>query len=273
MPIHSLSLTVPTIIVVALLLAYHALPALGLYWTYRIPEDICVAPFQPGATSFPPHVARYFGKVDESLIRLGFRPLGGIALTDPMPRVKAITVLYVHPTHDDSALVSVIYGILDENEQANSGAHEPLQMRYVEFFSRFDDETVRQILTNNSDNAGSFPPRPSDLTFRFPHVSDIEHLYHLHERLVERHSPSSRKIVRALKEFHGDLAKYLHSVLVETYRTQEQTGYLIYDAANRRWRPTFRGAGLMMWRELPPWKQLRALRVQKLGLHLERELG
>jgi hypothetical protein len=252
-------------LVVGLLLAYHVLPALLIHATQRFPEDIRAVPFQPDATALPRHIADYFANAESALTRLGFRCLGGIALPDPLPNVKAIVTLYVHPMHRDSAMITFIYGV-----QAN--VLPPLQLRYVEFISRFDDETVRLVQTNNTDNSGSFPAKPSDLTFRFSHINDIEHLYRLHQKLVAQHGPSSRKVVRALDEFHGDLVRYLNAILVEAYREQEQSGYVAYDAINRQWRPTFRGAGLMAWRELPPWKQFSTMRLRQLGKNLEREL-
>lgn len=253
-------------VVVGLVIAYHALPALLIYSTQRFPEEICVAPFQPEVTALPPHVADYFANAEAALTRLGFERLGGLALPDPMPYVKAIVVLSVHPTNRDSAMVSSIYGV-------HPNAPQPLQLRYVEFITRYDDETVRLVQTNNANNAGSFPAQPTDLTFRFPHVSDSEHLYELHQKLLTRHGPTSRKVVRVFDEFHGDLVRYLNAILIETYRAQEQTGYLTYNAEKRHWRPTLRGASLMTWCELPPWKQLRAMRLRHLGRTLERELS
>ncbi len=266
-------------IVIALVVAYHALPALAIYATQRFPEDICVAPFQPDAASLPADVADYFANAEAALLRLGFERVGGIALPDPMPRVKAILVAYIHPTQRDAAMVSVIYGVATDRDVASFGRHgaeppnlKPLQHRYVEFVARYRDEVVRLVQTNNSDNTGSFPARPTDLTFRFPQVADVEHLYRLHQKLAAQHGPSSRKVVRLFDEFHGDLVRYVHAMFVETYRDQEQTGYVRYDVTRRHWRPTLRGAGLMTWCELPPWKQLRTLRVRQLGRNLEREL-
>jgi hypothetical protein len=173
--------------------------------------------------------------------------------------------LYVHDEDREAALVSAIYGI--------TAQERPLEMRYVEFMAQFAGGDVRVVQTNNTSEVGSFPPLPQDLTFRFPHVADLDRLYRLHRALVRRHAGRQRRGLRVVEDFGGDATAYFREVVFrKAFQDQESTGYLRYNAVQDCWQPTLKGAYLMTWRELWPIKPMIRARVRRRGLRLEREL-
>lgn len=145
-------------------------------------------------------------------------------------------------------------------------------MYYTEFLSRFDADEVALIHTNNTTMIGSFPDLPNELAFRFPQVKDIQRLDRLHQKLVDRHAPSARKIVSLYDRHEGRVVSYIRSVLLDGYRKQEGTGYLVYREYGNYWRPTVKGAYLMTWALLWPMKAILLGRMYRRARQLLREL-
>jgi hypothetical protein len=140
--------------------------------------------------------------------------------------------------------------------------------------SEFNDERLRAIFTNNHDDPGSFPVSPAAPTYRLPQIGDIVRLYRMHQELVERTGPKTRRILRVLDEFHGDAPEYIKiRVLQAEYRRQAENGYLRLDASEENWCPTLSGGFRMVWKELWPIKPIRVALVRSRGRQLEQNLG
>jgi hypothetical protein len=254
------------VIPAALFAGYFLLIPLLILATQRMCADGEILPFDPVKTPPPPSLATYFHGTDAALSDLGFRRLGSFALPDTAPNLRAILQLYLNDERRDLAMVSVVHGTVEQGPD--------LQTRYVEFVSRFSGGSTRIVQTNNCREVGSFAPLPQELTFRFPHVRDLVHLYQLHEALVWRHADGGRKIVRVLEQFGEDARAYLREVVLrESYQDQEATGYLRFNEAGNCWRPTVKGAYLMTWKELWPIKQLLRARIRRNAYQLERDLS
>jgi hypothetical protein len=132
---------------------------------------------------------------------------------------------------------------------------------------------LRLVQTSNLLTAGCFARLSQELTFRFPHIQELSKLYQLHQSLVRLNAVAERKTLEILEKFNGDVAAYLaDTVIRDSYRDQETTGYLRYSAIERCWRPTLKGAYLMTWRQLWPIKQIREAQAKRKGHQLEREL-
>jgi hypothetical protein len=214
----------------------------------------------------PPKTRDYLDDCGEALLGLGYEPQSCVALPEPMPDVVAIGQLWIHPERKDAALVSAIFG-------TNPGVASPMQTYYTEILSRFTSEDVAVIQTNNAQMVSSFPDLPNELTFRFPMVTSLNTLDRLHQKLVKQHAPPAKKIVSLTDEFRGDMTKYVRAVLVESYRKQEGTGYLRYNADRNFWQPTVKGAYLMTWGQLWPMSAILKSRIKSRATQLLRELG
>ena len=235
-----------------------------IYLTQRMNGDPRIVIFDAEENRLPPQVAEYFDDAGESLLGLGFEPFPCVALPDPMPNVRAICQVWVHPERRDATLVSAIFGVAQ-----NAGK---MQTYYTEILSRFADEDLSTIQTNNAQIVSAFADLPDEPTFRFPQVKSVGELDRLHMRLVDRHSPGRRKVVTLLDKFDGDLEKYFRWALVNSYRKQEATGYLAYNEHGNYWRPTIKGAYLMTWSQLWPMSAMALSRIRRRGLQLQREL-
>lgn len=228
--------------------------------THPLEPDL--VPFPPDLPSLPNDVAATFSAATRQLGAVGFEVLSGFGLPRQMPNVKAVVLLFANRATKDMAMATAIYG------EAADGS--TLQTHYVEIASVFRDETVVQ--TNNCDQLSAFRARPPVHTTQFPQVADAARLFRLHAALCRRFAPAALKAMPLDEEFGGDAQAYLAAALREELDRQIPTGYMERDEAAGIYRPTVKGAFLMTWGELFPFKQIRRLRRDRQARELLAEL-
>lgn len=221
-----------------------------------------LVPFPPDLPSLPDDVAATFAAATHQLGAVGFEVLSGFGLPRQMPNVKAVVLLLANRATKDMAMATAIYG------EAADGTR--LQTHYVEIVSTFRDDTVVQ--TNNCDQLSAFRTRPPLYTTQFPQVADAARLFRLHTALGRRYAPAAGKTMPLDEEFGGDAQAYLAAALREELDRQILTGYMTRDDAAGLYYPTLKGAYLMTWGELFPFKQLRRLRRDRKAKVLFAEL-
>ncbi|MBI1346562.1 hypothetical protein GC163_09770 [bacterium] len=251
--------------VILLIPAFYLLVPWLIYCTQRMNGHPDIVPLDM-SRALPKRVTKYLRETSRDLSTLGYEGHPCLALPNPMPNVVALVQLWIHPQRQDAALVSMIFGV---SEQPNVG----INTFYTEFLTRFDDTKVSLIQTNNTSQLNAFPDLPNELSFRFPMVKSITQLDRLHQKLVKQHAPRARKLISLYDQHDGDLMQYIHSVLVDSYRKQEATGYLQYDENRDDWRPTVWGAMMMTWGQLWPMTQVQKSRIRQRAEELLAELG
>lgn len=249
----------------SLALYFFGLPAL-IYGTFTMKARPQFGRFDPYQTPPPGSAGRYFAEVDQELKRLGFEWREGLTVLDLMETAKALTFIYSHPKSLDSAMMAVAWGINPTTHSVNLTAY------YVEFVARYRDGNIPQLETNNNRVLGAFPDTAQSRKFRFPHLEDIEHLLQLHEKLQEREQPGGRKYLRLDEEFRGDCAEYLQTIFREEFERQVGTRYLYYRVKDDTYCATIKGALLMTWKQLWPFKGILTAGIAARGKRLEREL-
>lgn len=208
-----------------------------------------VVPFPIDHPGLPEDVREHFDTVTEEMARVGFEPVAGLALPRQMPDVKAVLVMFANRTTKDAAIATAIYA---------DKLDPPLQTSYVEIISRFRDG--RMVQTNNSQQMGAFPMKEGVSTIYFPSVQRADRLYRVHQALADRFARDAVKVLRLDEEFHGDAAAYLTRALREELEGQIDTGYMFLSPDGEVFRPTIKGAFLMCWALLFPFKQIRFAR-------------
>ncbi len=220
-----------------------------------------VVPFPIDHPDLPEAVRDHFDYVTEELTRVGFDVVAGLALPRQMANVKAVILMFANRTTKDAAIATAIYA---------DKLDPPLQTAYVEIVSRFRDGIVVQ--TNNSHQIGSFPLKEGYTNTQFPTVQKADRLYRIHQALAERHGSDAGKVLRLDEGFHGDAAAYLAFAIREELEGQIPTGYMYLAPGGDVFRPTWKGAFLMCWALLFPWKQLRFARRDRKERRLLGEL-
>jgi hypothetical protein len=205
-----------------------------------------VVPFPIDHPDLPEPVRDHFDAVTVEMARVGFEPVAGLALPRQTPNVKAVILMFANRATKDAAIATAIYA---------DKLQPPLQTAYVEIVSRFRDGRIVQ--TNNSHQMGAFPEKEGITTTYLPSVPEADRLYRIHLAIGERAADNAVKVLRLDEDFRGDARAYLACGLREELERQIDTGYLFLDSANEVFRPTLKGAFLMCWAMLFPWKQLR----------------
>lgn len=194
----------------------------------------------------------------------GFESLGGIALPDPLPNVRVIGEFFVNREEQAEAAVFVMFAMANE--------FWTMKKSYVEFVSEFRSGNLRQLSTADIGELGSFPDAADTLYFRLPDIADAEELWNCHRELVERHAAGLRKSLRVFEEFSDDPALRISATLQDDYERQVASGYLRLSRDGEHYRPTIKGAYLMVWKELWPIKNIRNALLRSRGTKVLDEL-
>jgi hypothetical protein len=220
-----------------------------------------VVPFPIDHPDLPEPVRDHFDTVTTQMARVGFEPISGLALPRQTPNVKAVILLFVNRTTKDAAIATAIYA---------DKLDPPLQTAYVEIISRYRDGTLVQ--TNNSSQMGAFPSKEGATTTYIPSVPQADRLYRIHQALAERSARDAVKVLRLDEEFHGDAVAYMAFAMREELDGQIETGYMFLSPDGEVFRPTWKGAFLMCWAMLFPFKQIRFARRDRKEQRVLEEL-
>jgi hypothetical protein len=225
---------------------------LGLVAAYYLVAPMVVR-FQQRYPAHPEFTALEFEKLDPSLAKflmsqtkalfaLGFDEPTLIQIPDPAPGVTAYLIMVLNRQTGDKAMVTALVG------------HGPPEMRllYLEFSTRF--ETGELFDTLNSPELGAFPPGPLTVRTQVPQVDDPEALYELHTYVMSKHDIRSKKVVYEPNEALDYLTQY---AFVKTYDEQVARGWLYYDESRDVYGLTLKGAYLISWGLMQPFKVLR----------------
>jgi len=197
---------------------------------------------------WPAEIQRLFVESIGELTELGFEVVDGLFLPSAVQNVKTALVLLVHPDEVDAAMVTAMY--------AQPVSASSLKTLYVEFSTTFDDGSIYDV--NNSSQMGSFPRREEMHLCQLVKVQDVRSLYCVHQAVL-RHAGrnQSQKVLPLDEQFDGDAVAYLQHAMEREFQAASEQGYLKRASDGRSYQPTLKGAYLMVWKELWPWKLVR----------------
>jgi hypothetical protein len=247
------------------MLFYLGIPLL-IWKAHRFEETPTIQRIDPGTLPLPADVQQYLDFVATDLQKIGFESRATLLLPSATPHVISLLRMFVNPTEKCSAMANSMIATIktSEGDRVN---HQP----YVEFTTRFDDGKV--FNTNNSSLLSSFPPAPKVLTTRAPWVPDPTMLHIAHDLITRSRSDGARRVVRLDEAFGGDEVAYLQACMKEEYEHATKIGYMRLGLGETFYRPTLRGAYLMTWKELPPFKQWRARRARAQAERIMEDAG
>ncbi len=234
----------------------------------------------------PDEVGHYLEVARAHLLRLGFEELDRLYLPYQMANVKAILRLYVNRVERDSAMAVVLYGLI--------GQRWVLKMKYVEICRRFRDGT--EVDTRNAKEIGSFPIPPYKTAIPAPWLRDIADLYGAHQAISNLVGGGKEGELSLDSSYHGDVPAYLSAGMIEELEDACHAGYLRRSATDgpgieiaedddnpfrspasplpsAHYRATVKGACMMTWNELWPFKSLIRARHYRRARWLLAEAG
>ena len=225
-------------------LAYLGLP-LVIKSTLKINARPSLNPLR--AELMPDPAQEYFAETRPKLRELGFEQAECFVMEPSVPNVKPHVTLWINRRTGQAVTANVLI--------VNVPGDKPPQIKkYVEFLTRLDDG--RTILTNNSADLGAFKKTASSDALSATRIHDIGQLYKLHlwrESALGAKSDTPRSLPAGGTELEWFARGYEESI-----KRQIETGYLeVLDAECGLYGPSFQGAYMMTWAELPPMKSMR----------------
>ncbi len=211
-------------------------------------------PFDSATHPLTPHLADTMRQNVASLERVGFQVVADLFRSDTATRMR---VALMDMGGEDLALVVGI-----------SPAQKPDRgVCAVEIVARFEGN--RSLSVGNTPIPGALAPVAGRDKARFRAVRDPARLYRIFQALVARRYGALR---RAPPDHRSYPAAFLGAAMGRELREQLDTGYLWLDAAADAYRPTWKGAWLMCWKLLQPFRDIHEWLSDRRATALLREL-
>jgi hypothetical protein len=211
--------------------------------------------------SLPAEVVEHYQTVIEDLQPLGFEPAGGVFLPNATPVTKAFVLLLRQAQNKEVAWATAIYSCTRRETR--------LQTAHLGISTWYPDQS---FYTTNHSVVGAFPRRPRQTKTQLPMVEG-NRLYRLHQAVLGREAPAEKKVLRLDDEFKGDVAAYVQNSMCEEFRDAADGGYMCLSTDGTMYVPTWKGAFLMTWSQLWPFKAIKRARIKRTARQLLHELG
>ncbi len=250
---------------VSIALAYLLIPPILILLTFRQDANPKLELVDP-QTALPGEVQSYFSRCHEELAPLGFENVGTLFLPNQLPNVRALLALYVDRDAKTGAMPVVMY--------AQMGDQWSIQTQYVEFSTSFTDGST--VNTGNQNVPGAFPVREGCISTLHPELQSSSVLYEAHRAVLQTHRSGRQRVMNLDSKHGGNVPAYIAGGMREEFEHAVNIGYLKLDqvgpppqprepspyqppreANESAFRPTIKGAYLMTWQELWPFKPIR----------------
>ncbi len=167
----------------------------------------------------------------------GFENPNFIAIEEPSPNQSVTGVVTFHPEGSTGCRWGFYQGGIQKTT-------------YLEFVSMLDDG--HWVITNNNKVERAFAPSQISSQANFPERQTVEELWKAHRAHLRLVSRGRTVQVRTEKSIEEDMALAMR----QSYEEQVRLGMFHHQTSDDTFRPTWRGAFLMTWRLLFPWKTL-----------------
>ena len=243
--------------VAVVLLAPYWLGPIAIRVATRHPAHPSFEPYDPSRHRVPDWALAFAEETSAVLGPAGFTAQARFVEATWARHLTSFVTVLTNSASRDVAMLAALY---------TSQGTTARRVSYTEFIAKFIDG--RQLLTNNSDTPSVFPPVPSKALTRLPQVKDPARLHRIHELLAGR-MKAAKQPLPTDANFTGRLSE----TMTRSMEEQIGTGYMYFDTAEGGYRPTWKGAVLMSWKLLPPWRQIRQARMGLEATRLVGELG
>ena len=197
----------------------------------------------------PSDVEQKFNRVDRQLEKLGFQEKDTCLVPNAVTNVTTILRLYLNYAQQDAAMTVAMF--------SNANGTWTERTHYVEFCSR--TQNGMEVNTGNNRDVSAFKVPANTFTTHAPSVTDLAQLYKAHQGFVQQQFKGAAKVLKIQTEFGGDTASYLSAGIIDELESARKDGYLKFSSDRKYYLATVKGAYLMTWNEIPPFRQfLRA---------------
>lgn len=250
-------------VIVLLVIGAYLIGAMYIYAPFKIRrqqiKDVKVDYVPIELPELAPEVAQAFVAATRGLVACGFQALGHLTHYTHKTAQESYVSIWVNPSGVDHAQ---IIGVCTPSELQGLRV-----VTLVTFRTEFTDGT--SIVTTSSSSAGVFPRDPKVSAVRCPGIRDFALLYRFHRARVDRDRARRTATLDRVK----DARTRMENEWTETYQRLVGAGYYTLDPSRQQYVPTLKGAFLMTYRLLPPFKQIQKFQRDRLAERALRELG
>ena len=228
--------TIAPVLLYLVVIFYLYLP-LKHWKTYWLAMRTAIREVDWTAPETPREFATGCRSMTEALVPLGYTDRGQSHLEG----MSALEDGYAAFFEDRSARTVARFAIFRKRRRGTSALREVLI-----FSTRFADGS--EVMTTNNRDLPLAPPKPGRHRSTFPEVRDPAPLHALHVRAIRQLGEFSARVEPTNSGPSGHAAFY-----------DEEMAYLVHlrylrpDEVRGVYRPTLKGAFLMVWRQLWPW--------------------
>lgn len=198
--------------------------------------------------NWPADMQQLFEDSTQELSQHGFDVVQAAFLPSATPLIKTVLILLVNRTQKDMAMVTAMCS----TEESAGG----IKNFYVEFSTRLEDGSHYD--TMNSAELPAFPKPHDVVRTQLVEVADPGRLYEIHQAILNRDSrQTNQKVLRLDRDYSGDAIAYLQRVIQDEFESATEYGYLTLSEDSQNYLMTLKGAYLMVWGQLWPFKPLR----------------
>jgi len=242
-------------VAVVLFLVQLVLAPIVIYFTSKQSANPRFTPFDLQNPPIP--LPSSFTQSIPLLESLGFTPVAHLFTGALSPRLRLVMTVYVNRM--ERATATVVH-MLAEVPPVTRVLHS-----YTEFSTEFDDG--HELNTSNSNQAAFFTRVPEKQIFRLPHLTNLQHLYSVHQALANQHFGGNKRLATP-----GQEVDELIDCMKRDLAREAIFGRLRLDHTGEWYRPTMRGAiygtVLLIW----PIGMLRRMRIRRQGVRIAQEI-
>jgi hypothetical protein len=250
-------------LIILLVIGAYLIGAMYIYAPFKIrrqqAKDVKVDYVPIELPELAPEVAQAFFDATRGLAACGFRAIGHLTHCTHKTAQESYVSIWVNPSGVEHAQV---IGVCTPSELQGLRV-----VTLVTFRTEFTDGS--SIVTTSSSSTGVFPRDPKISAIRCPGIRDFALLYRFHRARVERDRAGRTATLDRVK----DARTRMENEWTETYHRLIGAGYYSLDLTRQQYVPTLKGAFLMTYRLLPPFKQIQRFQRDRAAERTLRELG
>jgi hypothetical protein len=264
-----------TVAVFMLLLMPYWLAPIQLRFHRRMVNRPRMVPYDPSHHDLPRAMTAFIEQASGSLVPLGFGIVADLWRADFSDK-RGVALVRDEKTGADvwradfSFMRVVLMRDLKTGEEASVVALRGDDGRDQTLIETHDQVRRRPRTERQQLRVGCVRTRARQDHRGFLGVTDPASLCRISRQLIRRHYGGTDVTP---PDDGDDPAAYLTAAMRRELTNQVATGYYRWDEAGQAFRPTWKGALLMTWKLLPPFRQVRESRMRRRSDRLMKEVA
>jgi hypothetical protein len=222
-----------------------ALPYALLPLVIKASTTLSAAPeFKPAAVeSLPPSASQFIQEKVPILEKLGFKLCSVLECPSAGSHVQNYVAIL---TNDSEKLIAVVTIIISPLADGDA-----IKTHYLELLTLYENDY--SMSTHNSSELSGFPKNKENGKVQVPQVKDEVRLLAIHQAAAREFGKNKKPYLPTVE----DWGAYTAELVAHQYGKAASKGYLVLDHASNDFRTTWKGAYLMTWGQLWPFKPMR----------------